>query len=399
MDQRNSSSCNPSHGDVIRVAHQFRDPRQQFAAAKLGMWLFLATEVLFFGGLFCLYAVFRSNHPEIFSYGSRFLDTTWGGINTVVLITSSFMMAMAVRCAQLGRKKELVVFLSLTLLCCVDFLGIKAIEYSHKFHDNLVWGTQFYEDPHPGQWQPTLVGAAAVQPITVLMPPDPEQGRMLYRSSCAGCHGLTGEGFPGSGKPLGTSGFIRDLDDNRLLRFINVGRPANDPLNTTGVMMPPKGGRPGLEDQEIRHIIAYIRDLQTQAGQAPGDPASGARPAVAQVPGIAIMPFSEGPKGLADTYFELDTGKVDPIDKPVLDPRHDPDRPENAHLFFGVYFLLTGMHGAHVIIGMGVITWLLIGAARGKYGRNNFTPVDMVGLYWHLVDLIWIFLFPLLYLI
>ena len=78
---------------------------------------------------------------------------------------------------------------------------------------------------------------------------------------------------------------------------------------------------------------------------------------------------------------------------------HDPERPANAHIFFGIYFTMTGLHGIPVLAGMGVIAWLMIRAAKGHFSTEYFTPVDLGGLYWHVVDLIWIFLFPLLYLI
>ncbi|MBN2328319.1 MAG: cytochrome c oxidase subunit 3, partial [Candidatus Omnitrophica bacterium] len=78
---------------------------------------------------------------------------------------------------------------------------------------------------------------------------------------------------------------------------------------------------------------------------------------------------------------------------------HALDEPKNVHIFFGIYFAMTGLHGLHVLAGMGVIIWLIVGAFKGRYHAHYFTPVDLAGLYWHLVDLIWIFLFPLLYLI
>ena len=90
------------------LAHHFDTPQQQFESGKLGMWLFLATEILLFGGLFCAYAVYRANHPEIFIYAHQFLDKTLGGINTIVLICSSLTMAWAVRAAQLGQRRLLV---------------------------------------------------------------------------------------------------------------------------------------------------------------------------------------------------------------------------------------------------------------------------------------------------
>jgi cytochrome c oxidase subunit 3 len=114
----------PSH-----LAHHFDNPTQQYESGKLGMWLFLGTEILMFGGLFCAYAIFRANFPEIFHYGHRFLDVKMGAINTVVLICSSLTMAWAVRAAQLGQRMALVALLGLTLACAGGFMGIKYVEY------------------------------------------------------------------------------------------------------------------------------------------------------------------------------------------------------------------------------------------------------------------------------
>src|SRR5690606_18704303 len=117
----------PSH-----LAHHFETPLHQYEAAKFGMWLFLATEVLLFGGLFCLYAVLRSTKPEIFSYGSQFLQVEWGALNTAVLILSSLTMAWAVRAAQLNQRKMLIALLALTMLGGAGFMTVKYFEYSHK---------------------------------------------------------------------------------------------------------------------------------------------------------------------------------------------------------------------------------------------------------------------------
>ena len=116
-----------------RPVHQFDDLGQQHEAASLGMWAFLATEILFFGGLFLLYAVYRTLYPLAFSEGSRHLDIMLGSINTAVLIGSSLTMVLAVHSAQLGRRRAIVAFLALTMLLGIDFLSIKFVEYGHKF--------------------------------------------------------------------------------------------------------------------------------------------------------------------------------------------------------------------------------------------------------------------------
>ena len=224
------------------LAHHFETPVQQFESAKLGMWLFLAQEVLFFSGLFVAYGVFRMNYPEAFEAGSAQLDRIIGGFNTCVLLVSSFTAAMAVRQAQLGDKRGVSINLIITIVCAFAFLVIKYFEYKAKFDHGLLPG--FHWHPHV------------------------------------------------------------------------------------------------LEDGTLDHINPWIA----------GETAVRALPA-------------------------------------------------KTHVFFGIYFVLTGLHGLHVAIGIGVLMWIWIRNARGEFGPEFFTPVDIAALYWHLVDLVWIYLFPLLYLI
>lgn len=212
----------PSH-----VAHHFDDAEQQFEAAQMGMWLFLATEVLFFGGMFGGYAVYRSYYPAAFAEGSRHLNLILGTINTAVLLCSSLTMALAVHAAQTGNRRRIVGFLITTIVLGATFLGIKAVEYSHKFHEHLVPGAHF----------------------------------------------------------------------------------------------------------QLEHM--------TDDGIAAG----------------------------------------------------------NVQLFFSFYFAMTGMHALHMVIGIGIIATIAILASRNRFSPEYYTPVEMTGLYWHFVDIVWVFLFPLLYLI
>jgi cytochrome c oxidase subunit 3 len=267
---------------VPHLAHHYRSLQQQYDAAKLGMWLFLVTEILLFGGLFCAYAVYRSSHPEVFVYAHRFLDKTLGGINTVVLICSSLTMAWAVRAAQLRNRRQLALLLAATFICACGFLGIKAVEYNAKWKHGLLWGRRYQPVEH-------VVDRA----------PGAEAGAVA-------------------------------------------------PVGAAPTVAPPPGA-------------GAVRTLLPGPGKAPG--------------GLAA--------GEALTARGHDAGSA----------------PRNVHLFFGIYFVMTGLHGLHVIAGMVVIAWLFIRTVRGEFGDGHFTPVDMGGLYWHLVDLIWIFLFPLLYLI
>jgi len=205
------------------LAHHFTDIEQQNEAGTLGMWLFLVTEIMFFGGLFAMYAVYRYRFFEGFREGSHLLRVKFGALNTAVLIGSSLTMALAVRAAQLSRRKALIVFLILTMVLGTAFIGIKLnYEWSADYHEHLIpWMGFHLESEH----------ASAVQ------------------------------------------------------------------------------------------------------------------------------------------------------------------------LFFCFYFFMTGLHALHMVIGLGIMTVLVIMAARGKFDGGHFSPVEVSGLYWHFVDIVWIFLFPLLYLI
>lgn len=304
------------HGHPKNLAHHFDTPAQQFESGKLGMWLFLATEVLFFGGLFVAYAVLRSLYPEIFSFSANYLDTIMGGINTCVLIVSSLTMALAVRFAQISRKGPMLLCLWLTMGGAVGFLVIKYFEYTHKIHEHMVWGEGYYRPvEHGGHGHTGVVAAPEIEavapPVATPMTPDQVAAAMA-------------EAYP---QPL-------------------VERPKTD---------------------------------------APG-----------------VAPAAEGPTGLGDPNAAADShGHAPALGGEVHLPHHleNPDRPANAHLFFAIYYCMTGLHGIHVVVGMIVIGWLIVRGMRGDFDAEYYTPVDLVGLYWHIVDLIWIFLFPLFYLI
>ena len=204
------------------LAHHFSDMEQQKASAKLGMWIFLLTEILLFGGLFCAYAVFRAWNPQMFLNAHKHLNVILGTVNTAVLISSSLTMALAIRSLQVDKKRPAIIFLLLTLAFAATFLVIKYFEYAHKIH----------------------------------------------------------------------------------------------------------------------------------LGQLPGK---------------------------FYTYTGIEG--------------------TNPHIFFSIYFAMTGLHGLHILVGMIVISWVLVNTVKDKYSSEYYTPVENAGLYWHLVDLIWIYLFPLLYLI
>jgi cytochrome c oxidase subunit 3 len=212
----------PVHAHPAHLAHHFSDDEQQRESAKLGMWIFLLTEILLFGGLFCAYAVFWMWNPEMFHSAHRQLNVSLGALNTFVLISSSVTIALAIHYIQLRRRKVSVALLGATILLAAAFLVVKYFEYAHKFH----------------------------------------------------------------------------------------------------------------------------------LGQLPGK------------------------------YYTF-TGVEG----------------NNPHIFFSLYFMMTGLHGLHVVAGIVAIGWVLRRTLRGDFSDAYYTPMEMTGLYWHLVDLIWIFLFPLLYLL
>jgi cytochrome c oxidase subunit 3 len=406
MNETMTTEEHPPH-----LAHHFDTPKQQFEASKLGMWLFLGTELLLFGGLFCAYSVYRSNHPELFEYGSQFLDTRWGAINTAVLILSSMTMAVAVTAAQLGRTRMLITLLLATFMGGAVFMAIKFIEYHHKIHEGLVWGEPFYEQPswviaaRRAERERAAWLAESAEGAEAARPPDIDQGREFWTATCRSCHGAAGEGVAGQGKDLRASEFVTGMTDEELVEFLSVGRVASDPLNTTGVEMPPRGGNPMFSDADLLDIVVFVRTLMT--GEAPaGEPTEAAAPTETIYVSRWVVPDPRpGPAGLDQAALAREEGRSTAppeaeFEHPPL-PHHsvDEDRPANAHMFFAIYFCMTGLHGLHVLAGMAVMAWLAVRAICGHFGPDYFTPVDLGGLYWHVVDLIWIFLFPLFYLI
>ena len=268
---------------------------QQFDAGKLGIWLFLVTEVLFFSGLFTAYVVYRSNHPEIFKYAHEFLDKKLGALNTAVLLFSSLTMAWAVRAAQLSQKKLLVTMLSLTLACAGMFLVVKYFEYTHKFHMGLYWAGSFKPD------------------------------------------------------------FSHEIE----------------------------AGHAGSHDTPVHGTVPLHQGAAHTADPHAAEAPQGAAPATT-TPGVPV------------------TTTVDQTIQPLVKAHpsvYTQIPPRDAGLFFSIYYAMTGLHAIHILAGMGLITWLIIRASKGHFSSEYFGPVDYVGLYWHLVDLIWIYLFPLLYLI
>jgi cytochrome c oxidase subunit 3 len=233
------ATTSEAHGHPA-LQHHFENMEQQREAGTLGMWVFLVTEIMFFGGMFLAYTLYRSTYPAAFASASNHLDITLGTVNTGVLILSSFTMAMAVYFTQTGKRRPQILCLIATLILGLTFLGIKGVEYRDKYRDHLI----------PGHLIPS---------------------------------------------------------------------------------------RPFLENE-----------------------------AEAKQHGLHLL------EGATLKQVEM---------------------------FYWIYFAMTGMHALHMIIGAGLLTFLLIYSIKGRFDPEYHSPVEVIGLYWHFVDIVWIFLFPLLYLL
>ena len=355
------------HGHMPFQAHHFDDPEQQFDAGKLGIWLFLVTEVLFFSGMFCAYALYRSLHPEVFVFASQFLNETLGAFNTGVLLFSSLSMAWGVRCAQMRQRTGLVVALAITLGCAAIFLGIKAVEYSHKWDMGLLVASMYVPqsthavEHHEGvsHW---LIYFSVVPAICVA-------GFLVW-------YGLA---VAKRDKP--TAEIAGPFLVTALCYFVGVGiglifqsyeekaKAAEHVVAAHGVAPADAHNVAAVEAAEAKVLAAAVADQE-----AHNEPAKSDRHIEAS--SIASLSFQPG----------------EPTDIEV-------DQKGRAGLFFSIYYCMTGVHALHIIGGMLVLGWLLIRATKNHFNEQYFGPVDYVGLYWHLVDLIWIYLFPLLYLI
>lgn len=396
-----------SDSHELHLQHHYRDMEQQHDAAKLGIWLFLATEILLFGGLFCGYAVFRANHEDLFVWGEQFLDERYGAANTAVLLISSLTMAMAITYVQQERKRAALITLAITFVCAGMFMGIKSIEYQHKFHDHLLGGMAFYQTSDHGDDMGGDHAAIVVEHA------DLDNGKLLWNATCRSCHGATGEGVPGQGVPLDDSAYVRDHTNKELTDFVIEGRTASASDTILYLEMPPNGGNPMLKEQQIVDIVAYMRTLEIPAAPAGhiAESSSSATSEVVVMPTVSssLLPLIDDlPRSTVPRANQAATGlapesaseaqRMAVYIRPAV-PQLDEHRPANAHLFFGLYFLMTGLHGVHVIIGMVVLLWLMWRVQRGDFTKRHYAAVECGGLYWHVVDVIWIFLFPLWYLI
>ena len=441
------------HGHDPNLAHHFDTMEQQFESGKLGMWVFLATEILMFGGLFCAYAIYRGNNPDIFLYAHQALDTNWGAINTVVLLASSFTMALAVLRASQGKRMRCFVLLVITFLGGCGFMVIKGIEYKSKFDHGLLlseWNA-FYPNPDGDE--------AKQQQFKEADAYISKHGKSHGDHGSHGSHGkhddhgdvgdTHGSGYAAEhGGPLdghhAEDAHTADADaEQHTADALVAGAPNEDTDSLDGSIpgSPARRAEQGgaveegdlatadpAETPELESDAAT--DAVRAAGAAPSAPESDDPASVVSTatgswapapPDYATLaPPANASTGLALAYADVDAAvEVETEEKrsfsivdalsgnAIPDGGHTypgyEDLPEldqeRLHIFFQIYFLMTGLHGLHVVIGMGLIAWVAVKCWAGAFTPTYYAPVDIVGLYWHLVDLIWIFLFPLLYLI
>jgi len=413
------------NGHDPHLAHHFDTPEQQMASGKLGMWVFLATEILMFGGLFCAYAVYRHNHPDVFEFAHQYLDKTLGAINTIVLISSSLTMAWGVRLAQLGKQRGLIICLILTILGGYLFMGIKSIEYKAKWQHHLGLGSA---NRYDARYKPTE-----------------EHGEHTGGTPEANKHVSTGGAAEHGGAEAGKAPPNPDPAHPPTVQTSVEGKPVT-------TQQAPGAPHPAATQATVATINPDYHDPNAGTGDA------------AKIVPVAPMPPVLAPTEVAE-HRKAHASEEELEAEYLRLAHHDQTR---TSTFFQIYFLMTGLHGIHVLVGMALIFWILVRALpqptrrtalllglasiglfflylgillshwptliigvivlltagtgvalrvmkphpvpvfangvvplgyHGSFGPEYFAPVDIVGLYWHLVDLIWIFLFPLLYLI
>ena len=351
-DSHDASHGHGEHAHMPFQAHHFDDPEQQFDAGKLGIWLFLVTEVLFFSGMFCAYALYRSLHPEVFTFASQYLNETLGATNTGVLLFSSLSMAWGVRCAQMRQRTGLVICLSITLGCAAVFLGVKAIEYTHKWDMGLLpagaYVSQFLQTSHHEGLSSWLYILSAVPALCVV-------GFGIWYVMCLMAGNKQKAEIAG---PFLVTALCYFLGVFIGIVFQNAEAAAHAKHEIAA----------HASDSDAEHLHAVEGHGET--GKTPEQAAAAKL-----------------------------VSHVEPNSAPGSPTLAAVDQAGGAGVFFSIYYCMTGVHAVHILGGIVVLAWLLVRATKDHFNEEYFGPVDYVGLYWHLVDLIWIYLFPLLYLI
>lgn len=407
------------HGSPF-IQHHYDDAQHQFDSGKLGIWLFLAQEVLFFSALFVAYILYRVHHPEIYSYAHKWLDVKYGAINTAVLIFSSLTAAWAVRAAQLNQKKLLIGCIAVTIGCACTFLVIKYIEYSHKVHEHILFGRYFDPCVSPGgselltkhndcagtkstvEWsldqvgQLDLLSGKATAGCMEISKFDQEPNEPGIQAQCKVFEvQRTDKGVEKSRKEItnrcpvepAETGVLEEGGPKAEPKF-PCWRPAVQPAVCTPIVTP---GKPN--SMQFGVLVEYGDEFERGEHfkiEATCEPAK----AAAEPADIFAQTTSTprvGEKAIKPVHQLTDHEEQE------LESLGPP--PEHTNMFLTIYFAMTGLHGIHVLFGVFVFIWLLIRAIKGQFNDKYFGPIDFAALYWHIVDLIWIFLFPLLYLI
>ena len=377
------------HDHPAFLAHHFDTPEQQFDSGKLGIWLFLVTEVLFFSGMFCAYAIFRALRPEVFEGCSQFLNTKLGAINTGVLLFSSLTMAWAVRCSQLEQHKGLVGTLAATLSCAMIFLGVKSIEYSHKWGMGLLPAGLFAYDPsnphptdHPNYLMYICIPfAIALAGVLLWLVVSAGFGNKMHVAMAMPLTVVCLCFFVGVGL-----GMVLESGDETA-EHIDVHADPNG-LASAPVMLEAEKAAAEEAAPAIAASGAMVSVDESVLEILAGDASN-----TGVTSGLNALEQQNAAAGTSTiTGDEAVVGAITTTEIDVMTPT-------TAGVFFSIYYCMTGIHAIHILAGIGVLVWLLVRAVRLDFNRQYFGPVDYVGLYWHLVDLIWIYLFPLLYLI
>lgn len=379
------------------LAHHFETPEQQFDAGKLGIWLFLAQEVLFFSGLFVAYAVYRMNHPEVFIGASQFLNPTLGALNTIVLLASSLAIAWGVRCAQKNQQIMLIWMHVFTLGCAGFFMGVKAVEYAFKFDEGLFIAG--YYNPIPLS-EISETGYHTQLPLLFVwccvLGALPTAYGWLKKDSkpVIGWVMLSiGVTFLGTGAGIVVANGIQTTANAAHAAHAEHGDGHAHDGDHAGDHA---GDHSAGHSEGHSEAATGHHSEDTNAETAMAEAAPDALAAVEPAPESAVEPTTaagetaqEAVAETAEVSAEMDFKKSYSAEMPGVDQGN----------FFSIYFAMTGVHALHIVAGMIVILWIVARIARGDFSPEFYGPVEYVGLYWHLVDLVWIYLFPLLYLI
>ncbi|HEY0254637.1 MAG TPA: cytochrome c oxidase subunit 3, partial [Kofleriaceae bacterium] len=353
-----------------------------------------------------------------------------GAINTGVLIFSSLTAAWAVRAAQLAQRKLLIGCLAVTIVCACAFLGIKYIEYSHKIHEHILFGRYFDPCISPGgeelltkrnecmgttgsvvwDFKANDTGGKATEGCFDVDKLDLDLKLEGVQADCQ----VEVVKYDEKGKDVGPGQKITNQCPDELLEILNNNKGESN-AEGAGKIAAPKypcwrpAYQPGVcPDATTAEDHLHSKPARPQTGILVewGDheerPEMKAK-AVCKAP-AAAQPM-DALKLANETHKSTEIGQraIHPIHEPSVHEEHEIESlgppPDHTNMFFTIYFAMTGLHGIHVLVGIMIFIWLLIRSIKGHFTPDYFGPIDFSALYWHIVDLIWIFLFPLLYLI